>query len=63
MSITLYDSGPTSNDLLSSLIAKHAAVTLNYQIVAPTAEDVQDIDNAPAITMGPYLLRTGKIAS
>jgi hypothetical protein len=56
----LQDSVPTSNDLLSSLVAKHAPATLNYKIVAQSAEDVQDIDNAPAITMGTLPPQDGK---
>lgn len=34
---------------------------MNYQIVAQSAEDVQDTDNAPAVNIGPYLLRSGQI--
>lgn len=56
----LKDPGPTSNDLLHSLDAKHAAANLNYQIVAQSVEDVQNIENAPAVSIGPYLLRSGQ---
>jgi hypothetical protein len=42
------DSGPTSNDLLRSPIAKDATVALNYQIIEQSAEDVQNIENAPS---------------
>ena len=59
MSILQYDSGPTSNDLLESLVAEHAPPLL-YQIVAQSAEDVQNTQNAPAVSMGPYLDKSGQ---
>jgi hypothetical protein len=62
MSTALYDSGATSNDLLHKLVAKNADITPNYQIVVQSADDVQNIENAPAITMGPYLLKSGETA-
>jgi hypothetical protein len=43
------DYSPTSNDLLHRLVAKHARSEANYQIVVQSAEDVQNIENAPAI--------------
>lgn len=43
----------TSNDLLSSLNGDDARKSLNYETVAQTAEEVQDLQNAPAISMGP----------
>lgn len=54
------DSGPTSNDLLRSLVEKHSRADPNYQIIAQSAEDVQNIENAPAVSMGPYLLKSGR---
>ena len=60
MSILQYDSGPTSNDLLERLVAEHAPAALNYQIVAQSAEDVQNTQNAPAVSMGPYLEKSGQ---
>jgi hypothetical protein len=60
MSTLQYDSGPTSNDLLRSLVAKHAPAVLNYKIVAQSAEDVQNTENAPSVSMGPYLLKSGQ---
>jgi len=61
MSVPQGDSGPTSNDLLHHLVAKHAQAEVNYQIVAQSAEDVENIENAPAVSIGPYLLRSGQI--
>jgi hypothetical protein len=58
MSIVQYDSGPTSNDLLESLIARHTPAAPAFQIVAQSAEDIQNIENAPAVSMGPYLLES-----
>jgi hypothetical protein len=62
MSITHYDSGPTSNDLLSRLIAEQRPQTaLNFQVIAQSAHDVQNTENAPAVSMGPYLLKSGQL--
>ena len=36
---------------------------LNYQVVEQSAEDVQNIDNAPAVSIGPYLPGPGRRAS
>ena len=60
MSILQYDSGPTSNDLLRSLAAKHSPPDLNYRIIAQSAEVVQNVENAPAVSMGPFLLKSGQ---
>jgi hypothetical protein len=60
MNILISDWIHTSNDLLRRLIPKHSAPTLNYQIVAQSAEDVQNTENAPAVSMGPYLLNSGQ---
>jgi DNA-binding protein H-NS len=50
----------TSNDLLHELLAKRSLAALNYQIVAQSAEDVQNIQNAPAVSIGPYLNESGQ---
>ncbi|MGA9062982.1 MAG: hypothetical protein WB341_15140 [Terracidiphilus sp.] len=60
MNIPQYDSGPTSNDLLESLTAEPTPAGLNYQIVAQSAEDVQNLENAPAVSIGAYLLKSGQ---
>lgn len=49
-----------SNDLLFSLDRGDSRKTLNYEIVAQSATEVQDIQNAPAISMGPYLIDSGQ---
>ena len=54
-------STPTSNDLLHELIAKHSQAEVNYQIVAQSAEDLQNLENSPAVSIGPFLLRSGQI--
>ena len=61
MSIQQYESGPTSNDLLERLVVESTPPALNYQIVAQSAEDVQNIENAPAVSIGPYLLKSGQL--
>jgi hypothetical protein len=38
MSTPPYDSGPTSNDLLRNLVAKHAQAAMNYPIIAQKRE-------------------------
>ena len=43
MSATLYNSGPTSNDLLARLISEQAA--LNYQVIACDSDDAKNIEN------------------
>ena len=60
MSIPRYDSGLTSNDLLERRIAENTLPVPNYQIVAQSVEDVQNVENAPAVSMGPYLTRSGQ---
>lgn len=56
-----YPFGHTSNDLLFSLGRENPRETLNYQIVAQSVEEIQDIQNAPAISMGPYLIDSGQV--
>lgn len=48
----------TSNDLPSSLHGEDARRPLNYQTIAQSAEEVREVQNAPAFTMGPYLIRS-----
>ena len=52
MSTLQYDSGPTSNDLLRRLVEKHTPATQKFQIIVQNADDVQNIENAPAIGIG-----------
>jgi hypothetical protein len=60
MSVLQYDSEPTSNDLLRGLIEKHSRTQPGYQIVAQSAQEVQNVENAPSISMGPYLHNSGQ---
>jgi len=62
MSSLEVDLGPTSNELLHRLAAKQSQPELNYHIVAQSSDDVQNIENAPAVSMVPYLLKSGQIA-
>lgn len=55
------DSSPRSNDSFRRQIGIDEVLDLNYQIIAQSAEDVQDIENAPAVSMGPYLLKSGQV--
>ena len=47
---------PTSNDLLLLLTSQDLQNTFTYGTIAQTASDVQDLQNSPAISMGPYLI-------
>ena len=51
---------PTSNDLLFRLAAEQARKAVNYTVIAQSADEVQDIQNAPAVSMGPYLISAEK---
>jgi hypothetical protein len=55
-----YPFGHTSNDLLFSLEEENSRKQHNYEVVAQSAEEVQDIENAPAVSMGPYLIDSGQ---
>ncbi|MGO8758646.1 MAG: hypothetical protein ACLQG3_11025 [Terracidiphilus sp.] len=50
MSIPQYDSGPTSNDLLESLIAENIPAAPDHRIVAQSVEHVGNVENAPAVS-------------
>jgi hypothetical protein len=60
MGSSTYSSSHTSNDLLFSLDGGRSRRSLNYEIVAQSAEEVQDTQNAPAVSMGPYLIESGQ---
>lgn len=47
---------PTSNDLLDSLWPQSLHKPPNYSVIAQSATEVQDIQNSPAISMGPFLI-------
>ncbi|MGO9326232.1 MAG: hypothetical protein ACLP07_16890 [Terracidiphilus sp.] len=52
MSIYQHGSGPTSNDLLESLIAKHAHARSNNPNGAACAAYVEITETAPAVEAG-----------
>ena len=59
MSIPISEWIHTSNDLLRRLMAEHGSATpVNYWIVAQSTEDMLNVENAPAVSMGPYLLES-----
>lgn len=45
----------TSNDLLFTLHGAYSPRPLNYEIVAQSADEVRNVRNAPALSMGTYL--------
>jgi hypothetical protein len=51
---------PTSNDLLFRLIAERSQGPINYTVIAQNADEVEEIGNAPAVSMGPYLIASDK---
>src|ERR1700739_1787965 len=55
-----YPASHTSNDLLFRLDGEQRRKPLNYEIVAQSAQEVQDILNAPSVSMGPYLIESGQ---
>jgi adenylylsulfate kinase-like enzyme len=55
-----YSSNHPSNDLLFKLDGEYSRKSLNYEIVAQTAEEVQDLQNAPVVSMGSYLVESGQ---
>lgn len=57
MTLQVSDRIHTSNDLLRRLMAKHASC---YQVIVQSAEDVQNIENAPAFSVEPYLNESGQ---
>lgn len=50
----------TSNDLLSRLNGDDARKLPNYQTIAQSADEVREVSNAPALSMGPYLISSGQ---
>ena len=53
-----YQSGDTSNDVLFRLDAIHPQPPLNYLIIAQSELEVQDVQNAPAISMSTFISET-----
>jgi hypothetical protein len=51
---------PTSNDRLLLLTSQRLQDAFAYGTIAQTASDVQDVDNSPAISIGPYLIFSGQ---
>jgi hypothetical protein len=54
--MTTTSTNPTSNDLLCRLTPEYQPPSINYTVIAQSAAEVQDIENAPAVSMGPYLI-------
>jgi hypothetical protein len=53
-----YQSGDTSNDVLSRLDAIHPQPSLNYWVIAQSELEVRDVQNAPAISMSTFISET-----
>jgi hypothetical protein len=50
----------TSNDLLLRLLSERPHEAMNYTVIAQSANEVQDIQNAPSVSMGSYLASSGQ---
>lgn len=55
-----FSSEHTSNDLLYRLDPDGIRKALNYEIVAQSSDEVQDVRNAPPFSIGPYLIESGQ---
>ena len=53
-----YQSGDTSNDVLSRLDAIHPQPSGNYWVIAQSELEVRDVQNAPAISMSTFISET-----
>ena len=60
MSILISDWIHTSNDLLRRLSEKYTPPPPGYHVIAQSAEEVQNVENAPALSMQPYLQQSGQ---
>ena len=56
----LFLSQHTSNDLLFSLQPESSRKSLNYEIIAQSSDEVQDVRNAPSFSIGPWLIESGQ---
>lgn len=50
----------TSNDLLLHLQTELSRKKLHYTIIAQSKDEVRDLHNAPAVSMGLYLVESGQ---
>lgn len=57
---TQYPASRTSNDISFDLDRQSSEKSSNYDIVVQSVEEVQNIQNAPAVSMGPYLIESGQ---
>ena len=60
MSILISDWLHTSNDLLRRLTEKYVPTPAGYHVIAQGVEEVQNLENAPALSMQQYLQESGK---
>jgi hypothetical protein len=51
-----FSSTHTSNDLWSRLNTEYPPKTMNYEVVAQNTDEVENIQNAPPVSMGAYLV-------
>ncbi len=61
MSIELNLPKPTSNGLQLHPPLEKPSLPGSYHVIAQSIQDIRDIGNAPAVSMGPYLLETGQV--
>lgn len=56
-----FPSSHTSNDLWCRLNAEHPPKTMNYEVVAQSTAEVQDLQNAPPLSMAAYLVESDQM--
>jgi hypothetical protein len=52
--------GPSMSNLLEPLALQSPLKLPNYAVIAQSAAEVQDIQNSPAVSMGPHLIASGQ---
>ncbi|HKR28140.1 MAG TPA: hypothetical protein VJT08_16025 [Terriglobales bacterium] len=55
-----FPSSHTSNDLWSRLNAEYPPKTMHYEVIAQNSDEVADLQNAPPLAMGTYLVESGQ---
>lgn len=56
-----FSSSHTSNDLWSGLNAEFPPKTMHYEIVAQNTAEVENLENAPAVSMAAYLVESDQM--
>lgn len=60
MILPKFSAAYTSNDLLLHLQTEHPQQEPHYTVIAQSEDEIRDMHNAPAISVGPYLVESGQ---